>query len=275
MKRILLLLLLTGCIIFSGCYQSAKLKVEADNQSLLSVNTNKAANNSNTQTFQTDDSALKSKYPIVFSGAVFLDNQKITTSKSVWVIVNTDILEKLDSEETFSKYENTSIKVDIMNCAGYLGSGIAQYDSGRGTGWKIQEILPETEAADSSEKIKQCSGKNVSEDESFIMGNAFAVESQTDERSNIKISEVDTRRLFASLPEDIRNWLNDKSNLGESGTREKDNLSSSSHDNWTDIDGDGEIDLIEVSANCGKYECGAILYLVKGKWIKIGSWIPA
>lgn len=274
MRTVLVFSLLAVLVNFSACSRSVDLTVKANDRLILSENTNanKAPINSDTLIVRKIYSpTLKSKYPIVFSGFVTLENHKVTIASDGWALVNTDLREQLEQRESPVVDDKTTIKINVMNCAGYLGSGLARYDTGNGIYWKLQ-MISETMPADILEKFKQCSDANADgEPDSIIMRSAFAVESQEDKRQNITIRPVDTRKLFASLPKETKKLLNNKYN---SERRKKNNLSLT-NDSWTDINGDGNIDLIDLSTNCGDFECSLILYLIKGKWIKIGEVQPA
>lgn len=268
MKAVLVFSLLAVLFNFSACSRSIDLTVKA-NEQLISPENTSADKPPIVQ--KTNSSTLKSKYPIVFSGFVTLENREVTISSDGWTLVNTDLREQLEQKESPVVDDKTTIKIDVMNCAGYLGSGLARYDSGNGIYWKIQ-IISETMPTDILEKFKQCSDENdAAEPDSIIMHSAFAVESQENKRQNTTIKPVDTRKLFASLPKGTKKLLNNKYNAE---TRKQNDLSLA-NDNWTDISGDGNIDLIDLSTNCGDFECSLILYLVKGKWVKIGETQPA
>ena len=160
----------------------------------------------------------------------------------------------------------TSYEVDVMNCGGFLGSAKVMFvkEGGFPPDWLLK-FVPETIAADAAEKVRVCK-----ENSETISSDAFAVMPRNTKRQSVKIGKVNTKKIFASLPKEIKENLNKYSK----DLREKNNLSLKT-DNWTDIDGDGNIDLLEVSGRCGDFKCGSILYLVKGKWIKIGHWTPA
>ena len=271
----LIFLLFVVVVNFCACSCATDLTVKANDRVILPENTNaaKTPSSSDTQIIQkTNSDLLKSEYPIVFSGFVTLENREAAIPVEDWTLVNADILHKLEQNEPPAVDDKTFINVDIMSCAGYLGSGLARYDAGNGAYWKIQ-MLAETVPTNIAERGKQCSSNNHSaaQDESITILKAFAVEAKIDKRRNIKIKQVDTRKLFATLPKEIQQQLNNKYNVK---TRKRNNLSLP-NDNWTDIDGDGQIDLVELSVNCGNYQCSSVLYLLKDKWIKIGEVQPA
>jgi hypothetical protein len=274
MRTVLVFSLLAVLVIFSACSRSVDLTVKAKERLILSENTNvnKPPINADTPIVQkTDSSIIKSKYPIVFSGFVTLENREVNISGNGWALVNTDLRKQLEQRESPVVDDKTTIKIDVMNCAGYLGSGVARYNSGSGIYWKLQ-MISETMPTDILDKFKQCSDENdAAEPDSIIMRSAFAIESQENTRQNITIKPVDTRKLFASLPEETKKLLNNKYNAE---TRRQNKLSLA-NDLWTDINGDGDIDLVELSTDCGDFQCSLILYLVKGKWVKIGETQPA
>ena len=220
-----------------------------------------------------NSSKFDSELPRVWVGFISSDSGHINSSNSVWT-AGDDTPPDIPESEGGIKI-GTEYDVDIMNCGGYLGSGKIAFikEGGFPPNWSLN-FSPETIADDGLKKIKQC---DYNQKDGFADGEAFAIAPQNRNRQSIKIGQIDTRKLFASLPTEMKKLLNDKYNVK---TREKNNLSLTNNlsipgDNWTDVDGDGQIDLIELSINCGEYECGLILYLLKGKWIKIGEVQPA
>ena len=156
-----------------------------------------------------------------------------------------------------------------MNCAGYLGSAKIALVEGL---WKLT-FIPETVSPDAQEKTAACK-------QPIDGGNnpAFAVAPRDSNRKNIKIGNVDTRKLYASLPDTKRKWLEEEKKIYKTNPefrdREKGNLTLR-QDDWTDTDGDGKIDLVSISAVCEKGDsegtsCSSILMLIDGKWIKVG-----
>lgn len=217
------------------------------------------------QTFTTVK--VTSKEPLVWIGSFSADDLKTPEANdSIWN--NGDY-----NEITHPEYIKigTAIEVDVMNCAGYLISGKLNYVDA--LGWRL-ETLPGTAAADAIDRIQRCE-----RDSEFPDYSAFAIAPRTGNRSNIKIGSVNTKKLYASLPLKSRRWLEeDKKIYKFSSTyrrKEKENLTLQ-NDNWTDTDGDGKIDLVEISAVCEKDDsegtsCSSILMLIGGKWIEVGS----
>ncbi|MGI8787730.1 MAG: hypothetical protein ACR2HG_08230 [Pyrinomonadaceae bacterium] len=205
------------------------------------------------------------KNPMIWAGDISVEDEKVISRDNV--IWSNDELDKvLDKSEI-----GTKIEVDIMNCAGYLGSGNISYLSkieDTVPEWKVS-IIPETIAKDAIEKVKQCDGEPDSTGK-FISSSAFAIAPRNNNRRNIKINKINTEQLFASLPKDTKKWLNNKFAL-DAGRRKND--LSLRFDNWTDIDGDGKIDLIMLSAAYNdESDSGiGIMLLINGIWKDIGS----
>lgn len=146
---------------------------------------------------------IDSKSFYAWVGGVSFHNE---TLASDWIWSNENLGKILDGE-----LPETQIEVDILNCAGYLGSGNISYKT------KIEGVVPEWEisvdketvAKDVVEKLKKCE-TNPDEKGEYVSGNAFAVAPRNDNRRNTKVGEVNTKNLFTSLPKDTREWLNNK-----------------------------------------------------------------
>ncbi len=147
-----------------------------------------------------------------------------------------------------------------------MGSGKIAFveEGGFPPNWRLK-FTPETITTDGVEKIHQC---DADQKDGLIDSSAFAVTPRNEDRKTIKIGKVDTKKLFASLSKDTQKWLNNKYG---SDIREKNNLSLK-NDNWTDIDGDGKIDLVFAFTNYDEeHSSGAIMLLVNGEWKDIGD----
>ncbi len=87
---------------------------------------------------------------MIFVGSINLENGKANTFKNqIWSLAEAKD-RQLDGKPTFETDEKEIIEADSMNCAGYLGSAKAGYDSGDGLHWKIK-FIPETISADAAE----------------------------------------------------------------------------------------------------------------------------
>ncbi len=160
----------------------------------------------------------------------------------------------------------TSYKVDILNCKGYLSSGHIQFTDkdGFSPNWNVVFNL-ETISADIRKKIKQCP----SDSDNPKSTTAFAVTPTNRNRRKIKVGDIDTNKLFDSLPEDIKTSLNSKYALA--GGRKMNTLSLT-QDSWTDILGNGKINLVYVFGDYDEeHSSGDILLLENGKWKYIGQ----
>jgi hypothetical protein len=95
---------------------------------------------------------------------------------------------------------------------------------------------------------------------------------------NLKtIKPPDLRALYESLPNELKNWLQESEEAEETEPRPKGTLDLKT-DEWADIDGDGKVDLINVYGGCsGKtsaYTCGRIFRLTGGEWQEISFNTP-
>lgn len=253
----------------SGCVAGQHLNVEAEDKSSLPANTTLPAKKViPTPTPDFKVSKVESKLPLVWIGGFEEESLRVPKANgNVWNNGNYN-------EDNHPEYTRigTSIEVDIMNCAGYLISG--RLNNVDLLGWRL-ETIPETAARDAAKKLKQCAGS----DKKFPDNDAFAVAPQNKNRKDIKIEAVDTRKLYASLPRKSREWLEENKKIYKFSSsyrrKEKKNLTLRD-DNWTDTDGDGKIDLVEISAVCDKDDsegttCSSILMLINGKWVEVGS----
>lgn len=265
--------LLINLLLVSACSSDRHIIAGTDDNLSLKENRSNTVPINNTNTLQNQDktsklSKVESKQPLVWIGTVSAENMEAAKANgNVWSNA------KLDDDEKYNKI-GTAVEVDIMNCAGFLISGKLKKEDDYG--W-VLETMPGTAAEDAVNKIKQCDPDS---DSRFPNGNAFAVAPRDNERQNIKIGKVDTRRLFASLPEKEKKWLNKKLNLPREFQREEKANLTLRDDNWTDLNGDGEIDLLMLTTVCRADdsegdECGRVFLRAKGKWVEIGSTMKA
>ena len=258
MFAVFLAMFVSGCGISRDIEaQKAKtkiIKVISDNSTTISV----SENNINI-------SKSDSKFPRVWVGLVSSDNGNINSSNSVWS-GGDDTPSDIPESEGGIKV-GTTYEVDIMNCGGYIGSGeIAFIKQGDfPPDWRLK-VKPDTVASDGTKKIKQCDANT---QDNYVNSGAFAINPRNENRQNIKIGKIDTRKVFSSLPKETQKSLQNKYG---SSTHKKGELSASEEDDWTDIDGDGEIDLVFVfSMYDVEHGGGAIMMLINGKWKDVGS----
>jgi hypothetical protein len=245
--------------------------------SLINVSTplSETVNANSYQNQQTDDklfdlSKVKLKYPMVWVGGVDINEEKQLNSNWVWSFDEAEIANEENPQIPFDRFRNPNypmikkdeaVLVDIMNCSGYLGSGKISYKTIDDSMfiWKLT-FYPETIATDAVGKIESCGSS------------AFAIAPQDDKRKNIKINKVDTKKLFSSLPKETQKWLKNKYG---SDVHKKGELSLE-QDDWTDIDGDGKIDLINIWTNTDEeHSSGLVLMFINGIWEEIYSTQPA
>lgn len=214
-----------------------------------------------------DITSYKKRTPLVWVGRITVKrNIEITQSDFYWSLA-TD-----DSENNTSDIKtNEYVTVDLMNCGGYLGRAIlskdATDDSSRIPSWKTEQTVF---AADASQKLSQCDTTPGSE---FMVSGAFAVAPIEDKRKSIVIGKADTQKVFRTLPKDVTDWRNSKVNI-ETWKYPKSDLTIS-NDIWTDLDGDGSIDLIDIFGCHDEEHCSDILLMrLDGKWKNVGGVEP-
>ena len=267
MNKITFILFLLSLTIVPACNVSTNAGAEpsASNNSNAEVLRN---NVSEADTPQLKFHQINSKQPLVWTAAISFNNG---TVESDGFFSEGDAVE---AEFPGGAKLGTVIEVDVMNCGGFLATGKITYidedgEKGFPAGWKLK-IVPETLAADAQEKIKMCHFAA----EFPYLSNVFAVAPRNDKRKNIKIGKVDTRKLFASLDTETKQ----RANMPHKEIIREKNKLTLSNDNWTDIDGDGQIDLVKMSAACSiesAYTCSSLLLLINGNWKEIGFITPA
>lgn len=267
--------------LLSGCDNSSApgLKNSSENIKVAESKNENTDVNKNGQEERTFDlSKIKLKYPMVWAGSVDFEDGKIK-SEVIWSFDEAEIANAENPQIPHNRFRNHDypfveknevVMVDVMNCAGYLGSGKISYKTINDSmfEWKLT-FIKETIAPDALEKAKRCNFTSKSE---FISSGAFAIAPQDNKRKAIEIGKVDTKKLFSSLSKETQKWLKNRygSKVHKSGELSLDS------DDWTDIDGDGRIDLIKVWTDTDEeHSRGLILMLINGKWKEIYSDVPA
>lgn len=213
-----------------------------------------------------DIASYKRRTPIVWVGRITLKrNGEIAESDFYWSLATDD-----SENNPIDVKPNEYVTVDLMNCGGYLGRAILLKDTtdvSRIPSWKTEQAVF---AANASWKIRQCDTTPSSE---FMVSGAFAVAPTEDKRKSIVIGKADTQKLFQTLPKDVTNWRNSKVNI-ETWKYPKNDLTIS-NDIWTDLDGDGSIDLIDIFGCHDEEHCSDILLMrLDGKWKNVGGVEP-
>ena len=253
-KSLLCFLTLSLTIFLAGCAPSSvasnELRVGAENQIIAGSNQNKPA----TETIaQTPSSEPKSFFVVLSS--VGVRNGRIELN---------DFWGHEENDDEAKLYPADNVEIDIMNCAGYLGSATTTYRMEGGM--RKAKLIEKTVAKDAVEKIKQCESNNE------MSGNkVFGIAPRDDKRKSIKINKVDTKKIYNSLIKDVTELKkiadSEKDTMAEiTGAKGKLSLGE---DNWTDLDGDGQIDLIEFHDTPCENEndtCTWIFRLIDGKW---------
>jgi hypothetical protein len=220
--------------------------------------------------------ADKVKHPIVWSVVFDLaEFRKFSKDIVVWYGDDENYVNLLDENSKEYK-KHGGVEADLMNCAGYLVSGII-YVAEKPTPeaeepqWRFKPSS-ETVAQDAERKIRQCAiPSNESDpDKEGIYNQAFAVAPPDKSRRKIVISNLsDTSEIFATLPEEFKKWANENVKKDSLYDRPENRLSLK-NDTWTDLNGDGVIDLIQISAFTDNNKTRtSILWLSEGQWMEI------
>lgn len=232
--------------LFKGC--SFFSSVKSANTSIENKSTLKKINDTNN---------LKSDEPQALVSLVKLNNNKLSLD---------GILSRHHQNFQNESEAGKVIEVDIMNCAGFLGS--ARTKTTDKLFWELK-FIDASIAADAVEKVKRCHTESYSDDKA-ISGSVFAVFPRKSTRQSIKIDKTpDIKKVIASLPIETRKWAEiDVESINET-------LLKNMQSDWTDLDGDGTIDLLALDGECAvkpedSATCTKILYLTNGKWKEIG-----
>lgn len=269
MRKIAFILFLLSLMNIIACNISTNAVAERS----ASNNSNANSLKSNVNAAETPQSSLplhqiKSKQPLVWIGLINFDKAMIESNGSF------SEGDAVEAEFPGGAMFETTVEADLMNCGGFLATAKLVYldEDGKGgfpPGWKLR-VITETLASDAQEKIKKCHFAA----EFPYLNNVFAVAPRDEKRKGIKISKIDTRKVFASLNKETKQRADMKH---KEISREMGNLTLE-NDNWTDIDGDGQIDLVMMSAACSiesAYTCTSLLLLIDGKWKEVGLITPA
>lgn len=199
---------------------------------------------------------------MVFMGYLDFKNGKIVSGNN-WSV----------GEDKANIKLKPGMRFDVLTCAGFaVQAKLKKYHgeknaSDQGYDWEMEFISDKTFEADVNTHLK-CRGK----DGNYIR--AFAVYPSQSNRRKIKVkSEPDVEKVFASLSVKDKKWIasDDPENTDYTErTKNEPDIEA-----WTDANGDGEIDLIEVAGNCngksdGDLTCFQILHWSNKMWSRVG-----
>lgn len=266
LKRILIILPLTLFIIINlGCHTQS---FSSSNNAQPTAGQEKSANDERkVERMNVEVNGNTSAKPLIGDESLFLIFGRIHTDEKGSVELSEEFWGYEDIESEAELYPNDQITLDIMNCAGYLASATTTFRM-KG-GMRKVKLLRNSVAADAIQKIKKCS---LSPDEKIVGSKVFGVEQAAKSRANIKIGKISTKEIYNSLVKDIAE-MKPKETRGSGRLEPPSKITKGDllleEDNWTDLDGDGRIDLIEFhNTPCEneKDTCTWIFRLVGGKW---------
>lgn len=204
--------------------------------------------------------------PEILIGGVDVKNGVfVRDNNSIWT-QDAEIYNELKEKRRFI---TEKMEVDVMNCGGYIGSAVAEYSKSWG-GWMLK-IIPDTIAPDAAGKIIKCAADTDGDVQSYAM----AIAPRDETRKNVKIEkEPDFEKIFFSLPIEIQRWAESD---GKKLLKNKTLIKDSFGEGWTDLNGDGEIDLVVISGRCLPKDepiCEKVMRLVGSKWKQIARIEP-
>jgi hypothetical protein len=198
---------------------------------------------------------------MIFMGNLVLKNDGII-SKDSWSL----------GENSGEMEIKKGLTFDLMTCAGFVGQAKLKNwigkdgESDKGYDWEI-ELMSVGNFRENKNLLEKCR-----DDNGYVR--TFAVYPVKKEREKIQIkSSPDLETVFDSLPLKEKEWIasNDPEKTGYLEEKKK----VPDIEAWTDSDGDGKMDLIEVKGNCngqpdGDLICMQILHFARNKWIRVG-----
>lgn len=266
MKFFLAVFLLTVLLICQSCSsETEQISLARENQvPFPTASPPNTPKNSNESYLAADEDIVdrSGEIQMVFMGYLDINNGKLV-SENNWSV----------GEDHANIELKAGMEFDVLTCAGFITRAkLKKYHgeknaSGKGYDWEMEFISDKTSESDIN-ALTKCREK----ENSWVR--AFAVYPFKSERKKIKIqSEPDLQKVFDSISVKDKKWIasNDPENTGYAEQKKKE----PDIEAWTDADGDGQIDLIEVAGNCngesdGNLVCKQILHWSNGRWIRVG-----
>ena len=166
---------------------------------------------------------------------------------------------------------------DVLNCAGFVARARVVGPAGASReeqyGWRV-EVVPESVRADAAAAQGRCVGGGDDSLAAEARGRALAVYPSREGRNRITVGGAhDLSAVYASLPDEARK-------CHAAAHQAYPEYPLGSLDSWTDVDGDGKIDLVVLTTTCdctpqSDLLCQLILRLSDGKWRQMARITPA
>lgn len=210
-------------------------------------------------------SQKRQKIPIIFEGIVVVSTKnKKLSSEGIWTLMEPVKEFRNEYKEIDLAPIGKTLDVDIMSCAGHILS--AKVKKVGNYSWR-GKFEPKLIGKDVFSRMRKCG--TVYEDQ--IRTAVFAIAPIAPVREKQVLIKINKRKLFSSLPKENEDWIG----TSEKFTKSRKKLSLENNDNWTDLDGDGKVDLVDVSFSNEKQSWGVIFLKFDGKWNVIGKILPA
>lgn len=259
------LLIATSCNVKSHTLSEPSNQVGIDSQA-----------NSNAASQQPDKiEPLSNQYPAVLYGSFYLRDARKNLQTTADVALRGE-----DVRATVGRGIDvnlppigTTIKMDVMNCAGYLGTVKVTY---RGLQQIMEvwtaELMPETHVADLEQKLLQCADNPNDEFTRKYLSNSVYFIAPADEKRKqiVNVKNPDWKAIVPAIPYE---WLKTAKLPRSPNKKQAEECIS----DWLDSDDDGEIDILSLCAfneesrleSGGIYQYSRILRLVNGSWREI------
>lgn len=154
----------------------------------ISKDNNKKLTNDNNKNNDLDNFTKNSTDSFIILGNLSASNNKIQLNGDFWG--------HEENEKEAKLYPDNKIELDIVNCAGYLASATTTYKGAM----REVKLIPETISSDAAKKIRLCSPELKGD---IVASDVFGIAPRVENRRNIKINKVDTKKLYDSLVKDI------------------------------------------------------------------------
>ena len=221
--------------------------------------------NNSTESYLREDEDIVNRsgeIQVVFMGYLTLKDGRITSEKD-W-----DLGEDKD-EDTLKK----GMIFDVMTCAGFVTKAKLKKWHGKsdasdeGYDWEM-ELVTDKSSKSIENLMRKCQEPEAKQ------VRAFAIYPSKSGREKVQIQNTpDLMKIFDSISSRDKKWIasDDPENTGYSQEKEK----VPDIEAWTDSDGDGQIDLIEIKGNCngqpdGDLICMQVLHFSNNKWLRVG-----
>lgn len=268
-KKIIIVFLGQFLLVAAGCNFDSPTSAQLNNQPKTNSQTNVETNQKTTES-----DLISNQYPAVLFGIFHLKDARKNLQTTAEITLRGE-----DVRATVNRGFDVNlppiganVKMDIMNCAGYLASAKVTYKGLQITDVWTAELIPETKVADLEQKLLQCAeNPNDEMTRKYPANFVYFIAPIEEKRKQItNVKNPDWKAIIPTIPHEWRKIAN----LPPSPTKKQ--LNSCVSD-WLDSDGDGEIDILALCAvneesvleSGGVWQYKRILRKIDGNWREI------